>query len=91
VIFVFRLSIANFLLNQNRVAAFFNLQQLCRNLSFVSKFVGRLDYRRRHDTIRKATLPKEVENGVSAKPTNLSSVSYDPVMLTRPAPSRPRP
>ena len=55
-IFVFRLSIANFLLNQNRVAAFFYLQQLCRNLSFVSKSVWRLDYRRRHDTTRKSRM-----------------------------------
>ena len=33
--------------------------------------------RRRHDTARKAILHKEVENDVSAKPTNLSSVSCD--------------
>ena len=38
---------------------------------------GAFDYRRRHDTTRKATLPKEVESDDSAKPTNLSSVSYD--------------
>ena len=58
-IFVFRLSIANFLLNQNRVAVFFisNLKdtQLCRNLS-VSKSVWRLDYRQRHDTTRKSRM-----------------------------------